>query len=224
MAEINIWEQQPWETATAYDRFYTYYLTQQVPRSVERAYATWRQASGKPAAKSRAAPGSWRSMSTGSDNRTGKRIEGRLPWRVRAEAYDAYLREIADAAYKQKHIEEREKLVERLAKMGNKGLDVIDKALVNFDNRIENDADVTLSQLASFVKAIGSELREIYDIAAIGRVELSKNPDSEPLLEIVNPKPAGSDLMQILAILGDAGVINAPSGADDDELMQEPGA
>lgn len=87
-----LWEKQPWETVTAFDRFVTFYLSQTPPRSVDRAYNTYRERKGaKPASR---ASGTWRHWSTGR-TANGEIISGAYSWPERAAAFDQHKAELS---------------------------------------------------------------------------------------------------------------------------------
>lgn len=223
MAEQHhVWEQLDSDTATSYHRFYTYYLTQEPPRSVDRAYQMWRASEGKPAG-SKGAPGGWRNWAGAYEKGTGRRLDGVPTWSQRATAYDEYRRELAEAARLQAYTEERQAVIKRLGVMANNGLDVIDDAMVNWKKKAKTDPDLTLAQLATFIRVISGELRELYDVAATRHLELERREGTPPIMELVQPAPAG-ELLEILQVLAAAGVITAPDGDAGDELMVEPGA
>lgn len=93
-----LWERQPWETPTAYDRFLRFYLAQDEPRSVDAAFREWyTQAhgldSGDEQVKRKSAPGTWRNWSLGRKWNGQPKAES-WPWRDRADAYNAHVAEL----------------------------------------------------------------------------------------------------------------------------------
>ena len=83
-----LWERQPWDTDTSYDRFVTFYLPQRNPRSVVEAYRRYKRNKGDTKGKILRAPSVWDNWSLGRTPK-GKPIPNALSWKERAAAWDA---------------------------------------------------------------------------------------------------------------------------------------
>lgn len=94
--DLKPWERQPWETATYFRRFHTFYLPQNPPRSVNEAFRLFKRHGRHEVAPNKTAPGSWRYMSRGMDKK-GVKIPNALTWVERADIWDKHLADIANA-------------------------------------------------------------------------------------------------------------------------------
>jgi hypothetical protein len=94
--DLKPWERQPWETATYFRRFHTFYLPQNPPRSVNKSFRLFKLHGGHEVEPNKTAPGSWRYMSRGMD-KNGIKIKNALTWVERADLWDKHLTDIANA-------------------------------------------------------------------------------------------------------------------------------
>ncbi len=85
-----LWERQAWDTQASFNHFHRYYLSQEPPRSVGKAFRNMRADKGIKEDKQKGAPGSWRNWSQ-AKNRKDKKIKNAIGWSERAMAYDDFL-------------------------------------------------------------------------------------------------------------------------------------
>lgn len=110
--ERPLWERQPWDTPTSFDRFQRYYLSQSPPRSLDEAYRRYRaegpglQTGDNPVAPRRA-PGSWQRWARGQDGK-GRPIPGAATWEARAVAWDDHQAELERQRWETRRREVRE--------------------------------------------------------------------------------------------------------------------
>lgn len=92
-----VWLRQPYDTQASYRAFFTYFLTQDPPRTLNEAYRRYLRDKGPPSGQDRAtfeakiaqkqAPGNWRRWYRGQ-RADGEAIEGAKTWAERADAYE----------------------------------------------------------------------------------------------------------------------------------------
>jgi hypothetical protein len=106
-----LWERQPWESAADF-RSFQYYLRQEPPRSVGRAYREYRSDKGIIEGDNKPAPGTWRNRA-----KNLKHPE-RPTWSDRAVAWDNHLASVANAAVERKWAKEAMSKTEVLGRLG----------------------------------------------------------------------------------------------------------
>ena len=80
-----LWERQEWDTGASFNSFHNYYLPQKPPRSLVKAYKTYRESKGIKKGKIKQASGTWRKWAAGR-NSADKKIRGSITWKKRALA------------------------------------------------------------------------------------------------------------------------------------------
>lgn len=99
-----IWERQPYETNAGYELFLAY-LEQESPRSLLVAYNKVRAKRGQKGAQK--VPGSFRELSFGK-RRSGKDVEGGIPFTVRAIAFDNHVHSVELEKWQARRMEIKE--------------------------------------------------------------------------------------------------------------------
>lgn len=104
---MSIWEKQPYDTSASFDAFHRYYLSQDPPRSVEKAYrlayADKHGLSPKEVQKKQAS-GTWKKWAW------PKGKPEALTWQQRAQAFDDHLAALQREEWEQQHMSEAEAL------------------------------------------------------------------------------------------------------------------
>lgn len=164
---IPIWERQPYETKTGFDRFFFHFLTQKPPRTIVAAYRSYIESKqGKTAAsKVKKASGQWLSWAYARD-KNGDPIPGAFTWQKRGEAWDAYKRELIRAAE-----------LDEAVKIQKKGREILDEALTKIQKMVQGMPikDIPPHQVASFLRAVYGEITTFFDLEPPIRV--SDAPD-----------------------------------------------
>ena len=160
-----LWERQTWDTNVSYVRFVDYYLAQDLPRSLDKA---WREFQAQkrhiPAAQVRSRAGrSWRNWFE-AKTVYSKPIPGAVGWSTRAAAYDDYLLARRLAQYEAERDERRLEL--RIVAAG------AFQKLIKYWNEYNPDVEeFKLSELVSATKVIAHEVRTAYDLLEPQRFE-----------------------------------------------------
>ncbi len=101
-----LWERQKWDTPASFKAF-ARYLSQEVPRTVNKAWRDSEKAGGKEVVKKNA-NSRWRNWSN-AINRKGKKFKGAYTWLERANAYDDYQAWLDRDVWEKRRAELREK-------------------------------------------------------------------------------------------------------------------
>jgi hypothetical protein len=156
-----LWERQSWDTDTSYERFLTFYLPQDVPRSLDAAYRAFKglHKGDKGVTKFPRAPRVWRNWYAGKDN-TAKPISRAVGWDIRAKAWDAerHAKQLEDIE------EERRARQEDLRILANAGLNKVAAVLNRFDPKRYDVEDIRLTELTQAMKTVAAEVRRAYDL------------------------------------------------------------
>lgn len=109
-----LWERQPWDTQTSFDRFVRFYLPQEPPRSQTEAYRRYMTERGRKWGGA-SVPGTWRAWAGGRDTNTGRIKAGAYTWEERAAALDEHLAAVDLARWEKRRRDFREQSHETLA-------------------------------------------------------------------------------------------------------------
>lgn len=153
-----LWERQPWDTTTSFSRFQRFYLQQEPPRSLDKAWRAFAsQKRGVPATKITSRAGRhWRGWYEAKDA-YGEPIPGAIGWRQRADAYEQHLAEQRQDKYEQ----ERLQRMDEMRALSTAAFGKLVQAWRKYD---PTEDTIKLTELAQAFRVITQELRTAYDL------------------------------------------------------------
>lgn len=124
--KLQPWHRQPWDCDAGYRAFHDFYLQLEPgKRSVDEAYRKFKTRSVQDVQQKcniKRAPGTWVCWSQGRiwDGKNGKDYDGAISWKLRAQAYDDYIRSQTDKLDQERRIQQELEMRNDLFKFAHK--------------------------------------------------------------------------------------------------------